>query len=128
MPKQKNSQQRLKYRYLMRKIFTELEVGGWKVEVVRFVEYNQPEKLLGFIEPWTRTIYIDIRSELILTLAHEVLHAVFYKYTEKAICSLEEFIRSRLTHGDLLKLISYLMTKDGLLRKHFPIFNVNYEP
>ena len=111
----------------MRKIFAELETGGWKIKVVRFAEYNQPEKLLGFITPWTRTIYVDVRSDLILTLVHEVLHAVFYKYTEEAICILEEFIRSRLTHGDLLKLMSYLMTKNGLLRKHFPIFHANNE-
>lgn len=120
--------QQLKYRSLMRKIFAELDSEDWEVEVVRFVEYNKPENLLGFIEPWSKKIYIDVRSQIILTLVHETLHAVFYKYTEQAIRHLENFIRTRLSRHDLVKLMSYVLTSNGLLRKNFPLICANREP
>lgn len=120
--------QRLKYKSLMRKIFAELDSTVWNVEVVRIAEYNKPEKLLGFTTPWTNTIYIDIRTELILTLAHEVLHTVFVNYKEEAILRLERFLKFRFTPKDINRLHSHLMTKTGLLRKHFPLIHASRIP
>lgn len=120
--------QRLKYKSLMRKIFAKLDSTIWNIELVRLAEYNKPEKLLGFTTPWTNTIYIDIRSELILTLVHEALHTVFVEYKEEAILRLERFLKPRITCNDMHRLFRHLMTKKGLKRRHFPLIHASCVP
>jgi len=58
---------------------------------------NEEDALDGYIRPPWEVILIDHRSEVISTLVHEVLHALYASKPEREILKLEKMIMRHMT-------------------------------
>lgn len=118
---------RLKYKVLMEKIFAFLESGKYTINIVRIGEYAKTNRLLGFVRQFEKKIYIDVRSDLVPTLIHECLHVLLENWDanmekeEDHVMVMEKYLAKRLTEEDILKLLSYICTKETLLAKTMPL-------
>ncbi|MFA6603989.1 MAG: hypothetical protein WCT10_04095 [Patescibacteria group bacterium] len=97
------SERRQVYR-LMHQIYTLLNSGEWSVCYARIGENYRMQEMfglnpdsVGFCEPIDQIMYIDPCCDVLATLIHECLHAIFPDKTEDDIIKLEEMIMRHLT-------------------------------
>lgn len=123
---------RLKYRVIMDKIFKLLASDIWKVRLARIKEYDDVKNgIAGFTNPKTKEIFVDIRCNIIPTLIHESLHALLdeedeesgidFEREEKIVQIIAKYLDTRMIERDIMRLHRFLLRKDRLLAKKFPL-------
>ena len=125
--KWKSESDRAEYYFWMNQVFEALEARKNRIFVVRMHMKKWKGRHVGFYDPDKDRIYIDIRGDMIPTLIHEALHAYFspweVKREERAVREVEKAVMQTgsLTAGHMVRLSKYLLTKNGLLAKKFPM-------
>lgn len=133
---EKRLTRRFQYRIIMNKIFKLLDSEIWKIRLARIKEYdNVKDSYVGFTNPNTKEIFVDIRSNIIPTLIHESLHALLndeneetgigFDREENIVKMITKYLDTRMTERDIMRLHKFLMHKDRLLAKKFPLVYVS---
>jgi len=129
---EKRLKRRVNYRIIMDNVFKLLDTGIWKVRLARIREYDYiKDGVVGFTNPRTKEIFIDIRCNLIPTLIHECLHALMddedeesgigFNREETIVQIIVKYLDTRMVEKDIMRLRKFLMHKDRLLAKKFPL-------
>ena len=69
--------------------------------------HNPRVVLAGCVDEPNWTIHVDFRFDVILTVAHEVLHILYEDAPEEAILKMEECLKEHLTNQQAVKIWYY---------------------
>lgn len=118
------ARQRKKVRRLLRKIYAFLDRYEWSIIYVR-MQHNEKfctekgidNNIVGLTDYDEQCLYIDYRHDILATLVHECLHAIFPKMIESEVRRLEvlivETMSPRQARALTTRLDNYLHKKDS---------------
>jgi hypothetical protein len=96
---------------LYERIFDILCGGEYEIILIKMLKepaicerYDVSPALVGMIDPAEKTIYVDFRQDVVATIVHECLHALFPEKEEKQVHDLEELVMDYLTSKQATRL------------------------
>ena len=106
---------------LMSRIYALLNSGEWSVRYARLGEncrlrdkFGLASNIVGFCDQDEQVLYIDPASDVLATLVHESLHAIFQDKTEDEILELEKMVMRHLTPTQARRL--HIIATEALVR------------
>jgi hypothetical protein len=94
---------RLVYRLLSR-VYALLNSGEWAIRYARIGDdcrlrdkFDVSANTVGYCDHGEQVLFIDLRKDVLATIVHECLHAIFYDKEEQEIIDLEELVMRHMT-------------------------------
>ncbi len=112
--------ERRRVRRLLRRIHALIKDDGWEIRLTRIsgettfcIKYGISRDIVGLCDHEAQRIYVDYRYDVLTTIVHECLHAVYQDLVEDAISELEQLVMRHMTARQARRL--YLAAGNALV-------------